>query len=67
MSKLNSSRKEPSAGVQAWYTYCPVYQAGNVDGDWAGKKRNSESGRGGDTVEVAGIAGAMNHHSNTPK
>lgn len=48
MSKLNVSRKEPYAGVQAWYTYCPVYHAGNVDGDWAGLNRNSEGGRGGD-------------------
>lgn len=30
----------PSQGVQAWYTYCPVYNAGNVDAElgWIGEE-----------------------------
>ena len=35
MSKLNVSKQESSAGVQAWFTYFPypVYQTGNVEGE----------------------------------
>jgi ABC-type nitrate/sulfonate/bicarbonate transport system substrate-binding protein len=32
MSTLASHTASP-AGVQAWYTYCPVYHAGNVDAE----------------------------------
>jgi hypothetical protein len=46
-------KKEPSASVQVWYTYCPFYHAGNINGKPEGIEE-----------EFKKVAAKFNYHNN---